>query len=287
MPHRPDRPAIQDRDQGLAEHHHPLSWRPKARLATADVPMTANSATATAGGKVVTLAGELVKAMSPPNRTASHIVIMLRAAPNPGTRSRDAIPWRTGLSVEGSCVMTVTAISFLQFRECSSQALRPGPFVMTLTDRSKVTAGSEEPPHSARAAAASGRVCGRAYGRPDRVAAGQDYRQRPYRLSHAKDPLGQASLSGPGDHFGGEPRQEADKHRGGTGTHRRAAAPTASQGHAAMPRPARPRARRSRPTPRSRAVASHRRQPAGDRPRPACRPRPRPPGSAARLRWPA
>ncbi len=86
-----------------------------------------------------------------------------------------------------------------------------------LTDRSKVTAGS----HPACAAAVSGRVCGQAYGRPDGVAAGQDYRQRPYRLSHAEDPLGQASLSGPGDHFGGEPRQEADKHRGGTGTHRR------------------------------------------------------------------
>jgi len=141
-----------------------------APLATADVPMTANSATATADGMVVTLVGELVKAMSPPkmpsNRTASHIVIMLRAAPNPGIRSRDAIPWRTGLSVEGSCVNTVTAISFLQFRECSSQASRPGPFVMTLTDRSKVTAGSEEPPHSARAAAASGRVCGRATAAP-------------------------------------------------------------------------------------------------------------------------
>jgi hypothetical protein len=35
-------------------------------------------------------------------------------------------------------------------------------------------------------------------------------------LSHAKDPLGQASLASPGDHFGGEPRYEADKHGSGT-----------------------------------------------------------------------
>ena len=41
-------------------------------------------------------------------------------------RSRDAIPWRTGLSVEGSCVTKVTAISFRQFHSCSSQASRPG-----------------------------------------------------------------------------------------------------------------------------------------------------------------
>lgn len=52
-------------------------------MATADVAMTANSATATGGGMVVTLVGELVKAMSlpkmPSNSTASHIV-MFRAA---------------------------------------------------------------------------------------------------------------------------------------------------------------------------------------------------------------
>ena len=97
-------------------------------------PMTANSATATADGMVVTLVGELVKVMSPPkmpsNSTASHIV-MFRAAQDPGTRSRDAMPWRTGLSVVGSCVMTVMAVSFRQFHACSSQASRPGPSAMT------------------------------------------------------------------------------------------------------------------------------------------------------------
>ena len=60
-----------------------MSLRPKARLATADVPMTANSATTTADGMVVTPGG-FAKVMSPPkmpsNSTASHIVTILMAA---------------------------------------------------------------------------------------------------------------------------------------------------------------------------------------------------------------
>jgi hypothetical protein len=94
---------------------HSASLRPKARLAIDTVAIAANSATATVDGMTVTCDDELVKVISPPkmptNSTASQIVTMLTVAQNPGTRSRDAMSWRTGVPVEGSCVMTVMTSS--------------------------------------------------------------------------------------------------------------------------------------------------------------------------------
>ena len=60
---------------------HSLLLRPKTRLATADVPMAANIAT------------------------------IVEDAQNSGTNSRAAMPGRSGLSVEGSCVITVMTSS--------------------------------------------------------------------------------------------------------------------------------------------------------------------------------
>ena len=62
VPHRPDRAAV----QGWQVISQSLSRRAKARLATAAVPMTANSATATADGMVVVPFAGLAKIMSPP-----------------------------------------------------------------------------------------------------------------------------------------------------------------------------------------------------------------------------
>ena len=47
--------------------------RPKARLATADVPITANSATGTADGMVVTPGG-FAKVMSPPKMPSTLVM---------------------------------------------------------------------------------------------------------------------------------------------------------------------------------------------------------------------
>ena len=93
---------------------HSASSRRKARWATAIVPKTANSATRTTDGMLLEPFDE-VKFISPPKTpsksTASHIAMMDRAAQNSRTSSREAISRRAGMSVEGSCVITVMTSS--------------------------------------------------------------------------------------------------------------------------------------------------------------------------------
>ncbi len=74
--------------------------------------------------------------MSPPkmpsNITASHIATMLTEPQKPGTRSRAGTPCRSGLSVEGSCVITVVMTPpFSIFSATPGGLARPGALVIT------------------------------------------------------------------------------------------------------------------------------------------------------------
>ena len=117
--------------------------------------------------------------------------------------------------------------------------------------------------------------------------AGENHRQRPYRLRSARDPLGQADLAGSQDQLRAEPQDQGEQHRDGRRGHggpktpgHRGPAPPGPGGPGDQPRE--PGRRRDEC-----AAADRRLRGARDSPPPAGRRPPRRSGSAAPWRRPA